>query len=99
MLLNLTVHLWADCTLVGQIEAEFSYRETIFNVLPEMLNNFLKRMLTPFFSIGSLCFHIKVFVEIIFANCPWSNFQETLTFVDFYIAMHSQQLKLQEAVK
>ena len=76
--------------LVGQLDAEFTYRGTFFNDLQEMLNNFLKCMVTPcfFFSTGSLCFDIKVSVEIIFAGCPCSYFQETLTFVDFYIAMH-----------
>ena len=80
----------SDFTLVGQLDAEFTYREMFFNVLKEMLNNFLKGMVTPcFFSTGSLCFHRKVSVEIIFADCPRSCFQETLTFVDFYIVMHS----------
>ena len=61
-----------------------------------MLNNFLKHMVTPCFSTGSLCFDMKVSVEIIFAGSPSSYFQETLTFVEFYIVTHSQQF--QEAV-
>ena len=63
-----------------------------------MLSNFLKRVATPSFSTGSLWLDIKVSFEIIFADCPWSYFPETLNFVDFYIAMLSSQLKLQEAV-
>ena len=78
-----------DCTLVGQLDAEFTYREMFFNILQEMLINFLKRMVTPCFSMGSLCFDIKVSVEIIFAGSPCSYFQEILTFVDFYIVIHS----------
>ena len=46
----------------------------------------------------SVCLDIKVSVEIIFAGSPCSYFPETLTFVDFYIEMHSKQLKLNEAV-
>ena len=70
----------SDCTLVGllDIDAEFTYRETYFNVLQVMLNNFLKRMVTPCFSTGSLSFDISV--ETIFAGCPCSYVQETLTF-------------------
>ena len=47
--------------------------------------------------MGCLCFHKKVSVEIVFANCPRLYFQEMLSFVDFYIAMHigSSELKLQ----
>ena len=86
---NLLYAAVSDFTLVGQLDADFTYKETLFDVLQEMLNNFLKRMVTPGFSTESLCFHIKVSVEIIFVDCPCSNFQETLTFVDFYIAMHS----------
>ena len=41
---------------------------------------------------------MKVSVEIIFAGCLCSYSQEILTFVDFHIAKHSKQLKLQEAV-
>ena len=63
-----------------------------------MLSNFLKREATPSLPTGSLWLDIKVSVEIIFADCPWSYFPETLNFVDFYIAMLSSQLKLQEAV-
>ena len=95
---NLLYAAVSDCTLVGQLDAEFTYRERFFRVLQEMLNNCLKRMGNPCFSIGSLCFDMKVSVEIIFAGSPCSYFQETLTFVDFYIVMRSQQLKLQEAV-
>ena len=80
---NLLYTAVSDCTLVGQLDAELTYKETFFNVLYEMLNNFLKRMVTPCFSTGSLCFDIKVSVEIMFADCLWSNFRETLTFVDF----------------
>ena len=39
----------SDFTLVGQLDAEFTYRETFFNVLQEMLNNLLKRMVTLVF--------------------------------------------------
>ena len=74
------------------------HTEKRFQRLLEMLNNFLKRMVTPCFSTVSLCFDIEVSVEIIFAGSPCSYFQETLTFVDFYIVMHTLQLKLQEAV-
>ena len=79
----------SDFTLLGELYAEFTYRETFFNVLQEMLSNFLKRVATPSFSTGSLWLDIKVSVEIIFADCPWSYFPETLNFVDFYIAMRS----------
>ena len=65
------------------------HTEKLLQRLQEMLNNFLKRMVTPCFSTVSLCFDIEVSVEIIFAGYPCSYFQETLTFVDFYIAMHS----------
>ena len=46
---NLLYAAVSDCTLVGQLDAEFTNRETFFNVLQEMLNNFLKRMVTPCF--------------------------------------------------
>ena len=46
---NLLYAAVPDCTLVGQIDAEFTYRGTFFNVLHGMLNNFLKRMVTPCF--------------------------------------------------
>ena len=73
---NLLYAAVSDCTLVGQLDAEFTYRETFFNVLQEMLNNFLKRMVTPCFTTRSLSFGIKVSVEIIFAACPCSFFKK-----------------------
>ena len=36
-------------TLVGELDAEFTKRETFFNVLQEMLSNFFKRVATPSF--------------------------------------------------
>ena len=74
---NLLYAAVSGCTLVGQFDAEFTCRETFFNVPQEMLNYFLKRMVTPCFSTGSLCFDMKVSVEIIFAGSPCSYFQET----------------------
>ena len=32
----------SDCTFVGQLYAEFTHKETFYNVLQKMLNNFLK---------------------------------------------------------
>ena len=80
-----------DCTLVGQLDAEFTYREIFFECFTGNVEELLKMHggTLFLFSTGSLCFHIKVSVEILFADCPWSYFQETLTFLDFYIAMHS----------
>ena len=46
---NLLYAAVSDCTLVGQLDAEFTFRETFFNLLQEMLNNFLKRMVTRCF--------------------------------------------------
>ena len=37
---NLHYATVSDCTLVGQLDAEFAYRETFFKVLQEMFNNF-----------------------------------------------------------
>ena len=51
---NLLYAAVSDCTLVGQLDAEFTYRETFFNVLQEMLNNFLKRIVTPCFFLRDL---------------------------------------------
>ena len=48
--------------------------------------------------MGSLCFDIKVSVEIIFDGSLCSYFRETICFVDFYIVMQSLDLKLQLAV-
>ena len=58
-------------------------------------------MVTPVLveSMGLLCFHIMVPVENNICSLSKVKFQETSTFVGFYIAMHhSLQLKLQEAV-
>ena len=63
-----------------------------------MLNNFLEHVVTLVFSQDLYAFDLKVSVVIIFAGCPCSYFHETLTFVDFYMVMHSYQIKLQEAV-
>ena len=49
---NLLYAAVSDCTLVGQLDTEFTYRETFLNVLQDMLNNFLKRMVTPCFFHG-----------------------------------------------
>ena len=46
---NLLYAAVRDVTLVGQLDAEFTYRETFFNVLMEMLNNCLKLSATLFF--------------------------------------------------
>ena len=54
-----------------------------------MLNNFLEHVVTLVFSQDLYAFDIKVSVEIIFAGRSYSYFQDTLTFVDFYIVMHS----------
>ena len=49
---NLLYAAVSDFTLVGQLDAEFTYREMFFNVLQEMLINFFKRMVTLFFFHG-----------------------------------------------
>ena len=79
MLLHLTVHLWANQMSNLHTEKRF-----------QPLQNFFERMVVPrFLSTGSLCLDIHVSVEIIFAGSPCFYLQETLTFVDFYIVMHS----------
>ena len=85
---NLLYAAVSTCTLVGQLDAELTCREPLFNVLQEMLNNFLICKVIPCFFPRNLYALTKVSVEIIFAGSPCSYFQETLTFVDFYIAMH-----------
>ena len=42
--------LLPECTLVGQLDAEFTREKRFFKVLQEMLNNFFERMVTPCFS-------------------------------------------------
>ena len=49
---NLLYAAVSDCTLVGQLDAEFIYREIFFNVLQDMLNNFFKHMVSPCFFHG-----------------------------------------------
>ena len=39
----------SNFTLVGGVDAEIAHIKTLFNVLQEMLNNFLKFMVTPCF--------------------------------------------------
>ena len=66
----------SDFTLVGELDAEFTYRETFVNVLQEMLSNFLKRVATPSVPTGSLWLDIKVSVEIILADWHGYIFQK-----------------------
>ena len=47
---NLLYAAVSDCTLVGQLDAEFTYRKKFFNGLQVMLNNFLKPRVTLGFS-------------------------------------------------
>ena len=77
-------------TLESQVDEHSTFKQTFFNVLQGIWNNFWTRMIRPGFFLcsGSLCFHLRDPVEII---CWLSKVKSpgTWTYVGFYIVLHS----------